>query len=123
MDARAAEALEGSIAKWRAIAEGTGVDNACLNCPLCNMFLMNPDKLYCGGCPVMLRTGRSGCSATPYELAWNPAVELVEKQCEEELPLNDRGGYDLGRFPALRDAALLELAFLEGLRESCDGGS
>lgn len=61
MDAVTLTALRGSIAKWRAIVDGTGGDDGSDNCPLCLVF-----PLSCRGCPVMKKTGRPGCQATPY---------------------------------------------------------
>ena len=57
-------ALEGSIAKWQRIVEGTGRDHGAQNCPLCQLFYykFNP----CIGCPVMDRTGQSMCLGSPY---------------------------------------------------------
>lgn len=69
MDALTLAALRGSIDKWRAIEERRGTNYASTNCPLCRMF-MGTDLRYssgdCAGCPVMLRTGVSGCRSTPY---------------------------------------------------------
>ena len=55
-------ALRGSISKWEAIVEGHGQDDGVLNCPLCAVFHHNE----CWGCPVMERTGSSGCLDSPY---------------------------------------------------------
>jgi len=38
VDAKALEALKGSIKKWERIVEGTGVDEGADNCPLCELF-------------------------------------------------------------------------------------
>lgn len=59
------EALRGSIAKWRAIVDGTGNDDSVHNCPLCQQFY---DK-DCRGCPVYDRSGIRCCVGTPY-VAW-----------------------------------------------------
>ena len=57
-------ALEGSIAKWQSIVEGTGKDNGAQNCPLCQLFYYKLDT--CKGCPVMDRTGQTTCLGSPY---------------------------------------------------------
>src|SRR4051812_10552999 len=62
MDAETLEALKGSIRKWEAIVDGTGIDEGWINCPLCRLFL----KTGCAGCPVMEKTGIETCLATPY---------------------------------------------------------
>lgn len=69
MDAKTAEALEGSIKKWEAIVEGTGADQGPHNCPLCQMFFNNVD---CEGCPVREATGKPVCNDTPYTLFSKP---------------------------------------------------
>lgn len=59
-------ALQGSIAKWQAILDGTGEDRGIANCPLCKLFWIGG----CLGCPVYSLTGFSGCRESPYE-AWD----------------------------------------------------
>lgn len=73
MDAKTLEALNGSIEKWRKIVDGTGVDLAANNCPLCSLFnsstaqgLKQDLELACLGCPVFDNTGRRFCMGTPY---------------------------------------------------------
>ena len=39
MNKKTLTSLEGSIEKWEAIVEGTGVDNGVNNCPLCQLFI------------------------------------------------------------------------------------
>jgi hypothetical protein len=63
MDNRTRTALEGSIAKWQAIVDGTGEDHGTENCPLCLMFF---NKYHCSGCPVKEYTGESHCELSPY---------------------------------------------------------
>lgn len=70
-DAETLTALRGSIAKWEAIANGTGLDLGSSNCPLCQLFFDNPD---CRGCPVAAATGEWGCGRTPYEDEWAKIV-------------------------------------------------
>jgi hypothetical protein len=81
MDAETLTALQGSIAKWQAIVDGTGEDLGCENCPLCAKFnrahlqLDSDDDEYgdydgpvnCAGCPVAEATGRDFCDGSPYE--------------------------------------------------------
>lgn len=65
MDERTLTALQGSIAKWEAVADGSGVDHGDANCPLCQVF--NDGKHCCDGCPVKQETGRGGCEDTPFD--------------------------------------------------------
>ena len=68
MNAETLAALKGSIAKWDAIAEGTGRDQGSDNCPLCVMFL---ELGVCDGCPVYAKTGWQRCARTPYSTWWS----------------------------------------------------
>ena len=68
MDAETLAALKGSIAKWNAIADGTGSDKGGKNCPLCAMFFQHGD---CEGCPVFEKTGYPDCRDTPYGEWWD----------------------------------------------------
>lgn len=45
MEAETLIALQGSIAKWQAIVDGTGTEQGPANCPLCLKFnrIVNPD--------------------------------------------------------------------------------
>jgi hypothetical protein len=65
MDKAALKALNGSIAKWRRIVAGTGVDEGGTNCPLCKLFNYGR-KTGCEGCPVRDRTKLAWCYGTPY---------------------------------------------------------
>jgi len=68
------KALQGSIAKWKAIAAGEGTDDGCDNCPLCLLFWMNADHGDgCTGCPVFESTGKHLCVDTPY-IQWHQAT-------------------------------------------------
>jgi hypothetical protein len=91
-------ALEGSIAKWQAIVDGTGVDRGADNCPLCKMFISKN----CRGCPVRERTGFGGCGNTPYR--------------EYVVHAFARGSGDL----LALELARKELEFLESLRVPFD---
>ena len=95
MDESTLTALEGSIAKWQAIVDGTGIDRGTENCPLCEMFYARR----CGGCPVMERTGRPFCADSPYK-QWSASYGF---------------GQGIGRSKHLKAAAEAELAFLREL--------
>ena len=99
MDANTLAALRGSIAKWRAIVDGTGTDRGPQNCPLCQMFLVRRNDLMapplCNGCPVYRETSLPGCEGTPYD-----NYLLAEEDRDE---------------PAMADAAADEVAFLVSL--------
>jgi len=75
MDEKTLTALQGSIAKWEAIVNGTGYDEGCDNCPLCkefaNQYSQEPAWAQdgCSGCPVAQKAGNSSCGRTPYS-AW-----------------------------------------------------
>jgi hypothetical protein len=87
-------ALQGSIAKWQAIVDGTGVDNGAENCPLCQLFhadFRTDEEFGCSGCPVS-EAGHHGCGGTPYDAYSHARTEGKE-----------------------REAAVKELAFLKSL--------
>lgn len=103
MDAKTAEALEASIAKWERNAEAakpSGVALGEIQCPLCAIFRAGD----CIGCPVSER-GYSRCTASPYDEASDRYWEWAK------LPSN------IGRRDAFRAAALAEVEFLKSLRE------
>ena len=85
-------ALEGSIAKWEAIVDGTGIDKGVANCPLCHLFSYTKD---CKGCPVAEVSGDTGCNNTPY-VAYSRAKRLS--------------------LDSITEAAQAELDFLKSLR-------
>jgi hypothetical protein len=97
MTPKTLKALRGSIAKWRAIVDGTGTDRGPANCPLCQMFLVRRDltSQNCDGCPVYQETGLTGCEKTPYD------NYIFAEEGRDE--------------PAMADAAADELAFLISL--------
>lgn len=97
MKAKTLEALRGSIAKWKAIADGTGSDMGGKNCPLCVMFAKTKE---CRGCPVFEHTGRIGCLGSP----WNDWMELHTT----DYPWKATG-------PNKKKAARAELKFLRSL--------
>jgi hypothetical protein len=102
MDAKTLEALRGSIAKWKAIVDGTGKDYGGDNCPLCRLFYDGreyDESLECEGCPVREHSGDQYCWGTPYE-KWS------------ELTKNSRGRANT---PEKKAAAQAELDFLISL--------
>jgi hypothetical protein len=109
MDEETSTALRGAIAKWKAIAEGTGKDKGTENCPLCAKFLHQPDM--CSGCPVMKRTGSIGCWGTPYE-TWDKLTEEFDLDDDTEFGLNDA---PLEYRARLARIARDELEFLQSL--------
>lgn len=120
MDERTREALEGSIAKWQAIVDGSGVDDGGANCPLCAEFAdqvdpdhgpddegdLSPDAAMCHGCPVKATTGQWGCNGTPY-MDWAKTVEFS---------LSLEGLVRRAESDADRALARAELEFLQSLR-------
>lgn len=62
------QALRGSIAKWRAIVDGTGKDEGVDNCPLCKLF--HSDEGCDDRCPVKQRTSQDFCFGSPYVDLW-----------------------------------------------------
>lgn len=75
-------ALNGSINKWSNIVAGTGTDKLSRNCALCKLFLeatSTQDK-QCGGCPVAIKAGVTGCHNTPFE-DWNDHQNTVHRDC------------------------------------------
>ena len=72
------KALEGSIAKWQAIVDGTGENQGPQNCPLCWMF--RDDE--CRGCPVRERSGRHYCYGTPYTSFED--LDIAALECQDD---------------------------------------
>jgi hypothetical protein len=98
MDPNTLRALKGSIAKWEAIVDGTGVDNGPDNCPLCQLFRnASGNRVRCDGCPVAMHTGETGCHGTPYDAY------------EEEENLGDLSDGEM------KNLAAAELSFLKSL--------
>jgi hypothetical protein len=112
MTPEAAEALEGSIKKWRAIVDGTGKDGGATNCPLCQLFEPNGENA-CHGCPVEEATGLAGCRGTPYE-EWSD-YEPDEGGHTGAILDKYAGGYYAAP-PEARRLAQAELDFLVSLR-------
>ncbi len=104
MDRQTAEALEGSIEKWRKIAVREARDSGKFNCPLCSIFLSASDQRLCYGCPVHEFTGEGACRGTPYR---NYDKHQANKHCGS-------GENLCGTCTRLAKA---EVNFLESLRE------
>ena len=105
MDAATLAALKGSIAKWKGIVNGTGIDDGPNNCPLCAMFnnWFKGQGSGCDGCPVAQSTGMGGCSGSPY-------AEY------EDLREEDPDGWEPGALDARKnEVAREELDFLISL--------
>lgn len=108
MDAKTAEALESSILHWQdnvAAERPLDASTSAEDCALCRMFFRNGMRDACRGCPVFLKTGKSHCDDTPYDLAL-PAHENW-----------DDGYGGIAMRDAFRLAAQAELDFLISLRE------
>jgi hypothetical protein len=96
MNKETAAALEASIEKWRKNAEIDNIEKATTgprDCPLCVLFYMK----MCEGCPVNADDQHSHCEYTPYEFA------------EEAYRQENLDGF--------KQAAVMEVAFLESLRD------
>lgn len=90
MPASTLTALEGSIAKWEAIVDGTDADRRTSNCPLCRLFLNKEDENGgCSGCPVRDAANCDGCGNTPY-VDWathhrnaQHVMDVLSVECDE----------------------------------------
>lgn len=115
MDEKTLTALQGSIAKWQAIVDGTGHDAQWENCPLCIVFMEKyggeDDPAHyedgCLGCPVAAKVSAACCSNTPYA---NWSDYFYEKfgvriKAEDRKPFDDKS----------RELAQAELDFLRSL--------
>lgn len=114
MDDSTREALLGSIAKWKAIVDGTGYDQGTRNCPLCKKFYNLEGEDWrgrywgrCFGCPVVEEVGKAGCENTPYNF-W--VRNRLEGRCH-----NGRAWIIDESNPRSKLAAQDELAFLQSL--------
>lgn len=81
MDKITLHALRGSIAKWRAIVDGSGRDEGRSNCPLCALFW----QYECRGCPVFQATGKEYCHETPYSTYATSVPTLRARAAQEEV--------------------------------------
>lgn len=74
MSGKTLKALKASIAHWKRLADGKARKDERVGrrfCALCKLFNSDTKLEQCVGCPVMLKTGRSGCVSTPYSTANN----------------------------------------------------
>lgn len=109
MDDKTRDALEGSIAKWQAIVNGTGRDEGTDNCPLCQMFYTEQTRqegISCIVCPVYFKTGFRYCRGSPY-IAYS---DYIEERYPGDMD------YDETEDPRAIALAQEELDFLMGLR-------
>lgn len=107
MDERTLTALQGSIAKWEAIAAGTGKDDGTANCPLCEEFYGDD----CVECPVKERTGQRACAGSPYD-EWTESIGIFKVGGRADTP-------------ARVALAIAEVDFLRSLlpsQQSAEGG-
>lgn len=89
MNAETLTALRGSIAKWRAIVAGTGINRGPSDCPLCKLFFF---VRRCVGCPVFERTGETGCGGTPYsDYEKNGELEVAKAELDFLISLLPEG--------------------------------
>jgi hypothetical protein len=95
------QAIDGSIAKWQAIVDGTGSDQGVWNCPLCGLFY----EYKCFGCPISTFAQASSCDNTPYRKRWAKLFTVFEQ-----------GTQMYADTPERLKAAKAELAFLEELK-------
>lgn len=105
---RQSKALEKSILKWEAIAEGEGEDNGRDNCSLCELY--RTFMITCKFCPVKLKTKNSGCRDTPY-----PKWEMHQNY-KHNLD-SDKGMKRIKGCSTCTRLARKELNFLKELRE------
>lgn len=108
MNKRTLTALQGSIEKWRQIANGTMADMGTDNCPLCHTFYREKN---CRGCPVSAATGESGCVDTPY-VAWREEQVLTRGALSYALSV---GWCVVADTPELVRLAKREVKFLRSL--------
>ena len=104
---RTLKALKASIKKWEKNASVTTMTELaqtriCMqDCPLCAIFCIERGNINnCLGCPIMMRSGKSGCRDTPYTSCF-----------DERLKSNIQG---------FRDAAQCEVEFLQSLLPHTD---
>lgn len=78
-EAEIVRALLGSIEKWKAIVDGTGVDDGPHNCPLCQLFIEH----VCDDCPVAESAEQPYCDGTPYiDYCDEPSTENAQKELD-----------------------------------------
>lgn len=111
MDERTLTALKASIKHWEENVQAKTPDKIKLgvsHCALCAEFWTRDEArlVTCDGCPVWTRTGKHGCSGSPYEAAeeahddWDDVFDTV---------------YESDEGDEWRKAAQAELDFLNSL--------
>ncbi len=109
------DALEESIEHWQRLVSGerqqsngerTGLESVYADdCPLCALYLDQPEMPPCEGCPVFARTGIPGCEGTP----WTAVAKIVWDGTHA-------GNPEAYLIPEFKEAAQRELDFLISLR-------
>lgn len=117
MDEQTITALRKSIEHWRQNAEGP-MEEVTIgggDCELCNVFYYcsSEEAPVCSGCPVMERTGKVGCSDSPYSNVYFAlgTYERIKKADAATLTVNTLADAEA----TFRAAAKCELDFLISL--------
>lgn len=100
MDRRTLTALNASIKHWEENVAAEKPEDATFSpndCALCRIFF---EEIFCGNCPVAVRTGQGCCGGTPY-------YDAVDAHEDWQDCVGSRAAY--------REAARRELAFLKSL--------
>lgn len=71
--------LEKNIKAWEDIIAGHKGDHGAAHDPLCIKYRDGKQGIYCGGCPVMVETGKPFCHGTPYE-RWYQHQSVTHKK-------------------------------------------
>lgn len=87
-NAEVREALQGSIAKWAAIADGMDKDDGIMNNPLCRLFY-GTYAARCQGCPVKEYAGAAYCSNTAY-VDWYNQRSAASRETNRAVTARDR---------------------------------
>ena len=103
-------ALQKSIKKWQRIVDGTGVDDGCHNCALCEVFYYAPEG-ECLECPVFIKTEKRFCHQTPYD-EWS---NHQEDEHSNEVDYPEAGVPHSIKCPTCERLAEKEVKFLKGL--------
>ena len=94
--------IEDSIDKWKVLLRKSRAgclvqDGGSRTCALCHKYCADDFSDSCGGCPVLMYTGYTGCRHTPY--------------------MNYHDAYERGNVEAAESAAEEMVAFLEMLHD------
>ena len=96
--------IDKSIAKWKSIRDGIGIDGGGRNCALCQ------EHEACEGCPVYAFSNRRFCVNTPY----NPWVIHLCRFHKRSMGDTERPAFAL--CPTCRELAQDEINFLNTVR-------